>query len=312
MAALPISTSTGAIPPRTQVEVTEQPASKVNYLNRCVENITEKAEFQNKVMEGLHLTVAVVTGVVFIAAIIASIVVTAIFAPPSIPFVALGAFYLTPFIQDFISSRLAVSKKSNHKAEVAAEIRKNFDALPKTTISMAIQLQKLGITVHDINSESIKKDILKLGPILAHYNYWHTKSENWAKEAVTKRAEEKIHIQKYPNESKQITELRLRVLALEDGSLATKTNAAFYLGLLRNPEFSRELEDDLITRGSTIENENLINDHLLLGKRALAAQFGDTNEEQFLKISNPSATTLLSRSQVRDLTEDQLRQRLFV
>lgn len=310
MAAVPINSS--AVPVRSPSETfEEQPASKVNYLNRCVEVITEKTEFQYKMWGHLHLTLGVATGVLFIAAVITGIVLTAIFAPPSIPFVALGAFCLTFPIQNFIATRLSVSKQCYKNSEMVAELRTILEKLPSTQLSMAEALRKLNISVNEIGSDAVKKELVKLRPILAHYNYWHNLANECAVEADAKRAAEKNHIAEYPKELEEIAQLRMNVLAHEETALVAKTRAAFYLGLLRNPEFSRE-ESVLMEFGSTIDGDNLADDYTLLGKRALATQFGDTKEDLFLVISNPGSTELLTRVQVKEMTEDQLRQRLFV
>lgn len=312
MAAVPITSS--AVPLRAPNETfEEQPASKVNYLNRCVELITEKTEIEYKRWGHLHLTLGVATGVLFIAAVITGIVLTAIFAPPSIPFVALGAFCLTFSIQNFIASRLTVSSQCYKNAEMVAELRTILEKLPSTQQSMSIALHKLNISVHDIASDAVKKELVKLRPILAQYTYYHDLATKCAEEATAKRAAEKAHVKKYPKESEQITEHRMKALSLEEAVLIAKTRASFYLGLLRNPEYSRE-ESVLMKFGSTIDGDNLAlaHDYVLLGKRALATQFGDTKEDLFLTISNPGSSELLTRAQVKEMTEDQLRQRLFV
>jgi hypothetical protein len=300
----------------TQAHPIPPSVSEVNYLERSVENITEKTQAHHIFLGRTHMAVAVTVGVLFAAVVITSIVLTAIFAPASIPVAALGAFCVTPTIENFISHRITESQACFANAQQCQDIRNEEDKLPKKRDEFLAALSHKGIELDDIQDENIKRNPLALAPILAHYNYWHDQAIKFQAASRQARSEQSTYAQKYPGEnqrtmSSNISKIRLNSIACHEQSLIAKTNAAFYLGILRNPGFSKEVSK-IMEFGTTLDiGGDSERSRIILGERALASQFLPS-EDYFIKLyhSDKSEETLTRREVLR-LSEAKLSEKLF-
>ncbi|MCX6990083.1 MAG: hypothetical protein NTX49_03310 [Chlamydiae bacterium] len=299
-----------------QATPTTPSVSEVNYLQHSVENITEKTQADHISQGRTHMTVAVAVGVLFAAVVITSIVLTAIFAPASIPIAALGAFCVMPTIDNFISNRITASQASFDNAQQCQDIRNEQDKLPKEEAEFLAALSHKGIKLDDIQDEKVKKDPLLLAPVLAHYNYWHDQAIKFQAASREARTEQREYSGKFPREDPDtkainISRIRLKSIANHEQSLHAKTNAAFYLGILRNPGFSKEVSK-IMQFGTTLDiGGNSERSRIILGERALYSQFSPS-EDYFLKMDHSdSSTELLTRRQVLQLSEARLSAKLF-
>ena len=299
-----------------QAPPTTPPVSEVNYLQRSVENITKQTQNHHTFMGNTHKTLAIAAGIVFAAAVITSIVVTAIFAPASIPIAALGAFCITPVIQNFISRRISASQGFFANAEQCQDIRNELDKLPKTRNEFVLALSHKGINLAEIQDEKAQNTPLILAPVLAHYNYWHDQAIKFQAAGKKARIEQAQYSRRFPGEDQEtmatnISKIRVNSIAYDEQSLIAKTNAAFYLGILRNPGFSKEASE-FMHLGTTLDiGGDIEKSRIILGERAVASRFSP-NKDYLIEIHhNNRSTETLTRSQVKKLTEAQLSAKLF-
>lgn len=303
--------SAGAVADQPSKPETKSPSHSVNYLNRCIEDITTKAQATNNTFKTLNLVIGYGTGVLFIAAAVASIVLTAIFAPASIPLAALGAFCLTPIVLNFTQHRFAAAALCASNAQRCEDIREILEKLPTDSTELTKRLRDLGVNVADISDPKVKADPTLLRPVLAHYLYWHAKSEEWQKLSAADKDEQKTHGEEFPAEREQVTHLRLKSIAEGEAALISKTNAAFYLGLLKHPDFSKG-QDELFIFHNTVDGADETADLQVLGQRALSAQFGDSSEDKMISIAQSDGKIdSLTRFQLKNLTEAQIANKLF-
>ena len=300
----------------TQAQPSPPSVSEVNYLDRSVENITEKTQAHYIFIGKTHMAVAVTVGVLFAAVVITSIVLTAIFAPASIPLASLGAFCIIPTIQNFISHRVTVSQACFANAQQSQDIRNEQDKLPNTRDEFVVALSHKGIELDDIQDENIKRNPLALAPILAHYNYWHDQAIKFQAASKEARAEQSEYAREFPGEDQRtigsnISKIRLNSIACHEQSLIAKTNAAFYLGILRNPGFSKEVSS-IMEFGTTLDiGGDSERSRIILGERALASQFFPS-EDYLIKLYHSDSTEeTLTRRQVWRLSEAKLSEKLF-
>jgi hypothetical protein len=170
--------------------------------------------------------------------------------------------------------------------------------------------------IYDLQDENIKRNPLALAPILAHYNYWHDQAIKFQAASRQARSEQSTYDEKYPGEnqrtmSSNISKIRLNSIACHEQSLIAKTNAAFYLGILRNPGFSKEVSK-IMEFGTTLDiGGDSERSRIILGERALASQFLPS-EDYFIKLyhSDKSEETLTRREVLR-LSEAKLSEKLF-
>lgn len=256
------------------------PPNSVNYLNRCVENISTNSLKHHKSVAQVNRTIAVASAVLYIAAAIASIALTAIFSPASIPITSLSVFFMLDPVQKFISSRLSVAKTSDQAAEVCFKIAEIRDRLPSESHELNERLRPLGASVNN-------QDIDGLKSLLAHYTYWHELSQHYQTESANRLQEQQDHTQRYPTELNEITQIRLEHLAYEEASLIAKTNAAFYLAILRQPSYGSE-QSNVLKFGATVDALDPSEDFIVMGRRAFAEQFGDKTQKTIVAIKNRS------------------------
>jgi hypothetical protein len=255
--------------------------------------------------------VGIGTSVLFVAASVASIVLTAIFAPPSIPLAALTSFCFFPWVQNFISKSISAAAFYKVEAERCQDISNIYSGLPKDNIELAHQLTALGVNVAEMENAEIKANPSLLRPLLAHYTYWHNKAVEWEAKSAKSKEEQRTHAEKHPDELKEVDGIRLRSMAEGESHLIAKTHAAFYLGLLKNPSFSRDQSDTFVFH-ETIDGANIEADLKVLGQRALATQFGDTKENKLLSIATSAGSIeQLTRFEALNMSEADIAQRLL-
>ena len=279
---------------------------KVNYLNRCVEDISKKVENQHRLRSNINKTIAVATGVIFIAAVIASIVITALIAPPSIPFAALSAFCLTTTVQDFIKSRLQTSFQSRCLAEQASILRNVCDSGPSTRDEMIAALNEAGAPFTAIQDIAVQHDPLILKGVLAHYINFHAMAEDEQNNIALAERRAREHAVNYPNEAEQILALRTQVFAVKENALTAKIKASFYLAILKSPRFNKELRD-VVTLESRVEGFDVASDLITLGQRFLAQQFQDETQRVLATITKSDGSkSALTQEQIESLSESDL------
>ena len=218
---------------------------KVNYLNRCVENISTETERHQKLLKTFHLSLAIGAGVIAVAAAITAIVVTVVFFPTSLPLTSMCLMCAAPIAIHFIQANLNRANLIDQKLQMQKTIRElNTNFSTEDLFYKKIEELK-------IPKESACPT---LSPILAHYQYWHDlmiKSQSISKNFKDLYKE---HLRDFPKE-KQITEtLDVSHLAYHDFSLICKIQASFYRGLLSREGLSFPVEQ-MICFGNTIDSK---------------------------------------------------------
>jgi hypothetical protein len=293
-------------PPQASASSDNSPlTSKVNYLQRCVENISSQTEKYHSLRKNLRYAAAVVSTVVFVAAVIVSIAACAIFSPSMIPVVSFGILAITSTVQNFIKGQVNEAQQHAHKIKMCNDIRNIEQSLPKYSPLVEQNLARVGVLKTTIQNSQVQQDLSILNPVLAHYQYWHNLSEELSKKHLEELAKHDEHVRTFPLEHEQIRDIRLACLARKEEALVAKTNAAFYLHILKNPDFTNDY-DEIVAFDSLIQGVDPLSDHLKLGARALAAQFNDPKQDNFVVIKGLSNENVLTRQQLLSMNEAQI------
>jgi len=277
-------------------------SSKDNYLHRCVENISSQTEKHQTLRKNLRYAAAVVSTVVFVAAVIVSIAACAILSPSMIPVVSFGILAITSTVQNFIKGQINQARIHAQRAKMCKEIRNIEQSLPKHLDHVERKLAEVGVLKDAIQNVQVRQDLSILNPVLAHYQYWHNLSDELSKKHNEELAKHDAHVRDFPLEHEQIRDLRLTCLAYKENALVAKTNAAFYLHILKNPDFSNDY-DEIVAFDSLIQGVDPVSDYLKLGDRALSAQFNDPKHDNFVFIKGLSKENVLTRQQLHNMNE---------
>ncbi|MBM3207381.1 MAG: hypothetical protein FJZ57_02085 [Chlamydiae bacterium] len=283
----------------------------VNYLNRSVEDISEKTENYYRMLKGLNLTAAVVTGTVVLVAVTVGSIAIGLFAPEAIIAIPFVSMAIAGVAISFIKQRLAKAINAEHIAETCKKIRSIEKKIPTNTPQLVKKLNDLGITPSDIKDSRVKDNISKLRPLIAHYEYWHNLAKDFEKQSQKLRDEQAEHLRKFPSEIEEVNKMRISSIASGESALICKTKAAFYLGLLKNPRFSKEMNETILFN-ETVDSSDISQDIHILGKRALAEHFGDLRERNILKINQSgNKSTVLTHDQLKSISERNLSAMIF-
>ena len=280
------------------------PPEKINYLNRCVENISPASIKHHQRAALINKTIAVATSVVYIAAVIASVALTAIFSPASIPITSLSMFFMLDPVHRFVSSRLSVARASLDAAETCKTIAEIASKLPDNKD----EIEKLLPDNLQISTEAQVSD---LKPVVAHYLYWHDKGVEYDRISQNKRQEQQDHHSKYPTELDEITQIRLEHIAYEEASLVAKTNAAFWLAIIQKPSFS-SAQYDIMKYGTTVDASDPTADFVTLGQRSVADLFGDRSQKIMFALKNSTGQVFdYEKQELKNESEANLAARLL-
>lgn len=291
-------------PNQPRAPTSNAPAEKINYLNRCVENISPASIKHHQRAALINKTIAVATSVVYIAAVIASVALTAIFSPASIPITSLSMFFMLDPVHRFISSRLSVAKLSLNAVETCNKISEISSNLKDTKA----EIEKLLPDNIQISNEAQVSD---LKPVIAHYLYWHDKGLEYDRISQSKNAEQQNHQAQYPSELDEITQIRLEHIAYEEASLVAKTNAAFWLAIIQKPSFS-SAQYDIMKYGTTVDASDPTADFVTLGQRSVADLFGDRSQKIIFAVKNSDGQVFdYEKQELKNASEAELAARLL-
>jgi hypothetical protein len=262
-------------------------------------------------VKAVNIGLAIGTGCVVIVAVVVASVTIGLFAPQAavaIPFVSMA---LAGAAVGYIKNRISVAKSADLQANTCQKIRSIQQRIPMSIPDFLSHLKKLNVRPFEIKDPAIKKNITSLRPIVAHYEYWHDLSLELQMQSEQLQKQQRDHSENFPDEIEEIYKIRMSSLASAETALICKTKAAFYLGLLKNPTFSKEIKDTLIFN-DTLEGSNLQQDTLILGRRSLYERFNDLRERNIIKINQTGQkSTFLTQAQLKDLSEADLSKMIF-
>lgn|GEM_PF-6622560 len=239
----------GAVLPTRTAGTEERSSSssptKINYLNRCVVDMSPGTETYHKISGHLRQTAIAIGMIAYTGLILAAVPCTFIL-PPVAAFIYLGAalatsiavsFYAFVFREHFDMHVANFVEPSYEKARTAKEIREVYNALPTGNGEVLAKLRESGIKLEDLEP-TFREAPAQLRPILAHYLYWN--------ELCKKHA---------PSFDVPLEKVDQTKIVDQEKALRAKAQAAFYLGILKSP-YSEKKFSDVVKFSTDSENRH--------------------------------------------------------
>jgi hypothetical protein len=216
--------------------ITSPPVSsenQINYLNRCVKNISQETETIYRCSKYFNYAVIAISSILFTAAAVASIVTTLLFSPDFMPITGFALTCCTYFFARFVKSRMQAIASSNNSLETIKKIREheqhlnNLDEPENSSIKEELRL----LEFNEMENKS---------PILAHYFFWKEMMQDC--NSIVNELE--VRINNLSNNSEELVNLRIAYLAKKEEALLCKVQAAFYLGIsFKNNPLAKEMHE---------------------------------------------------------------------
>jgi hypothetical protein len=253
--------------------IPNQPAvepKQPHHLSRCYENITLKALKHQKNLSTLNKIAGWAASVIYVASVISSLVLSAIFSPALMPLTVLAAYSSAPHSIAFIKNRLAIAKDSQEVAKTIVSMRSYLESedFPKTAKQIQDYVAQHNIDAGNINNENLDH----IRSLIAHREHWQTQAVSLSEKNEAKFQELNKHKFEHPSETHQIHAIELEIIALEEAAILAKINAAFYENLLACPTYAYE-RDDIVQFNNVMGLTPGESPITTLGKRFLDSRF---------------------------------------
>jgi hypothetical protein len=276
----PISLSAPRIQPVVSA-VPAEPADTKTFLDRCNEELNPAVASAFERQRFWWNTASTVTLVAFTSFAVGTFFATGIFAPVYVPIAGLCTLLFLEPISRIAQKFQDYAKNAQAQADQLKEINRNLQVLNQThPVQLQIQLPHMGITWLP-NAAQNPNELNAVKPLIARHQFWqsHIAKLFERKQTVLQEAQNLIN-ESYPNNRKEIYELRATALEIDRQILESKLKNAFTIAALRRP-----------TLRGTLESIGEISS-LSMQERVVGNALGDATVNTFFTFRNRAGATL--------------------
>ncbi len=281
----------------TNVAQTAPQPETNNYLNRCVQDLDPAVAAMHESNAFLWNVASKATLVGFTVLAVGLFVTVGFLAPVYLPLVGITSFCLMDPTFQLHQKLSFYSVQTQRRADILKGISQEYNAIRDDAHKIERKLPLMDICWTKIPGVQQLKDLNKLKPLIARYEYWKKQEANYEREMNTHAAEasqllnpsgtQAPPMEDGPLLQKRVAALRLEALQAQENALICKVNAAFVHAVVQQPKYAGTFAD--------LAKFNQI----AFGKRALAQHFGDTAADHFIQFKNPSIQPI-TLTEIRD------------